>query len=225
MPKIVDHDLRRRELIEASWAVIAAEGLEGVTLRKVAIAAGCTTGRITHYFADREALILASLQTSNRATSKRVSDVIASDLDGYQKLLGIAEQTLPFDAERRIEVKIWLAFWSAATINQPLALENDTRMDEWREALIPIIHEVAPAADAAHEANLLIGLINGLGIQSAVNPTSQNLSMIRQTIVHHLDRLVDQSATLQPSTSPLAANKKGTAHKAGPKSVSNLPNA
>ena len=45
MPKQVDHGARRRQLVEASWAVIAREGLEGATLRKVAAAANCTTAR------------------------------------------------------------------------------------------------------------------------------------------------------------------------------------
>jgi len=212
MPKIVDHDARRRELVEASWAVIAEEGLEGVTMRKVAEAANCTTGRITHYFADREALILASLQTSNRATSKRVSEIIASNLDVYEKLLGMAEQTLPLDEERRIEVKVWLAFWSAATVNKALAKENDARMDEWFAALLPLVKEVAPNADPEHEANLLIGLINGLGIQVAVNPSRKNQAMARKTVERHLTWLIHD-------------HKKGTAQRAAPKSVRDLSNA
>lgn len=194
MPKIVDHDARRQELIEASWRVIATEGLEGVTMRKIATAAGCTTGRLTHYFADREALILAALQASNKATSKRVNDIIASDATAHDKLLRMAEQTLPLDEERRTEVKIWLAFWSTATIDQSLAKENDTRMEEWFSALIPLLKEVSPEADADHEANLLIGLVNGLGIQVAVNPTKKNLAMAHETVKERLRSLVNQSA-------------------------------
>jgi len=190
MPKIVDHETRRRELIEASWKVIAAEGLEGVTMRKIAAEAGCTTGRLTHYFADREALILAALQASNKATSKRVNDIISSDVTAYEKLQRMAEQTLPLDEDRRTEVKIWLAFWSAATIDQSLAKENDARMDEWFSALIPLIKEVAPKADAVHEANLIIGLVNGLGIQVAVNPTKTNLERAQSVVHAHLKQLV-----------------------------------
>lgn len=212
MPKIVDHDARRRELVEASWAVIAEEGLEGLTMRKVAEAANCTTGRITHYFVDREALILASLQTSNLATSKRVSDIITSDLKVYDKLLAMAEQTLPLDEERRIEVKVWLAFWSAATVNETLAKENDARMDEWFVALLPLVEELTPKIDAAHETNLLIGLINGLGIQVAVNPSQKNLTMARDTVKQHLRKLIQD-------------HKKGTALRAAPGSVRDLSNA
>jgi AcrR family transcriptional regulator len=56
MPKVVDHEERRAGFVTASWDVIAEEGLGAATLRRVASAAGVTTGALTHYFFDREAL-------------------------------------------------------------------------------------------------------------------------------------------------------------------------
>ena len=47
MPKVVDHAVRRAELVDAAWRVIAEEGLEAATMRRIAEAAGCTTGRVT----------------------------------------------------------------------------------------------------------------------------------------------------------------------------------
>jgi len=79
--------------------------------------------------------------------------------------------------------------WSAATIDQSLAKENDDRMDEWFSALIPLLKEVAPEADVEHEANLLIGLVNGLGSQLAVNPTKRNLNRAQSVIGIHLKQL------------------------------------
>jgi AcrR family transcriptional regulator len=42
--------------------VIAREGYAGASLRKVAMQAGCTTGAVTYYFADRDAMITAVAQ-------------------------------------------------------------------------------------------------------------------------------------------------------------------
>ena len=53
MPKSVDPTQKRAAFVAASWDVIAAEGLRGATLRRVAAEAGCTTGALTHYFSDR----------------------------------------------------------------------------------------------------------------------------------------------------------------------------
>ena len=36
MPKIVDHELRRQELLAAAWRVIARTGVVGLTTREIA---------------------------------------------------------------------------------------------------------------------------------------------------------------------------------------------
>lgn len=189
MPKIVDHDARRRELIEASWQVIATEGLEGVTMRKIASEAGCTTGRLTHYFADREALILASLRTSYDVTGDRARASVANDTDNKAKLLRFAEEMLPADDERLREWKVWIAFWSAATVDKTLAVENDARHDAWADELADLIKDAAPASKARQEADLLIGLINGVGLHAAVNPTKENLVRARELLQAHIEKL------------------------------------
>lgn len=57
MPRLVDHDVRRRELALAVWGIIAERGIEGVTLRAVAREAGVSVGRVQHYYATREELV------------------------------------------------------------------------------------------------------------------------------------------------------------------------
>ncbi|MEQ9519945.1 MAG: TetR/AcrR family transcriptional regulator [Parvibaculum sp.] len=187
MPKIIDHEQRKRELIEASWAVIAAEGLEGVTMRKIAAAAGCTTGRITHYFADREALILAALYAVNEATSLRIDRILSEkDRPVFDRLIAATHEALPLDATRLLEWKIWIAFWGAATITPALAEENERRQREWLSAITPLIALLNPKADAAYEAERILGLLNGLGLRGAIQPTEQNRGEMITTIERHL---------------------------------------
>lgn len=189
MPKIVDHDARRAELVAASWNVIAREGLEGLTMRKVAAAAGCTTGRITHYFADREALVLAALTGAYDACAARMAAVAASDRDPADKLLGVLEETLPLDDTRLHEWRIWIAFWGAAATDPDLAEENDHRHVLWTRFLEPLIAEIAPACDAAHEARVLSGIVDGLGLLAAVHPTPANRKLARGTVQQAVQRL------------------------------------
>ena len=189
MPKIIDHDTRRRELVEASWNVIAEEGLEGLTMRKIATAANCTTGRITHYFANREALVLASLQSAYDASAVRLNAVIAADFEPVEKLRRAVEETLPLDRQRLREWKVWIAYWTAATTDPTLAQQNDTNHDRWLEAMMPLVHDVAPACDVRHETYLLLGLIDGLGLRAAVNPTAENKKTTHTALKNYLDQL------------------------------------
>ncbi|MFI0742951.1 TetR/AcrR family transcriptional regulator [Streptomyces sp. NPDC021100] len=54
-----DHEARRAELLEAAASVIAREGYANTSLRKVAQRAGCTTGTVTYYFANKDELVAA----------------------------------------------------------------------------------------------------------------------------------------------------------------------
>src|SRR6476469_7697415 len=53
------HGALREELITASLALIAAEGIGAVSLRRVAREAGVSPGAPYHHFADRSALLAA----------------------------------------------------------------------------------------------------------------------------------------------------------------------
>lgn len=50
---------KRAELLKAAASVIAQEGYANTSLRKVAHRAGCTTGAVTYYFANKEELVTA----------------------------------------------------------------------------------------------------------------------------------------------------------------------
>src|SRR5690606_29762340 len=54
-----DRTAKRAELLKAAASVIAQEGYTGASLRKVAQRAGCTTGAVTYYFANKRELVVA----------------------------------------------------------------------------------------------------------------------------------------------------------------------
>jgi AcrR family transcriptional regulator len=54
---IGDREAKSGELIEAARYVIAREGYAGASLRKVAARAGCSTGAVTYYFANKEEMV------------------------------------------------------------------------------------------------------------------------------------------------------------------------
>jgi AcrR family transcriptional regulator len=56
MPKIVDHDQYRKELLTKSFDLFAEKGYATVTMRQIAQALGVSTGTLYHYFPSKEAL-------------------------------------------------------------------------------------------------------------------------------------------------------------------------
>lgn len=56
MPKIVDHDQYRSELLEKSFDLFASKGYGSITMREIAQGIGVSTGTLYHYFPSKQAL-------------------------------------------------------------------------------------------------------------------------------------------------------------------------
>lgn len=56
MPKIVDHDQYRKELLMKSFDLFAQKGYSSTTMRQLAQGLGVSTGTLYHYFPNKEAL-------------------------------------------------------------------------------------------------------------------------------------------------------------------------
>lgn len=193
MPKVVNHEERRAGFVTASWDVIAEEGLSAATLRRVAAAAGVTTGALTHYFNDREALLVEALRTAHFAAGARMLQAAAAADSDRAKLLTVLDEALPLDAARLREWRVWLAFWGEAIGNPRLRRENEERVAEWRdllEALVTSLVEGAASSEAASAE--LLSLIDGLGVRLALAPRAalaRERASARSIIEHAVTRL------------------------------------
>ncbi|MEO0934851.1 MAG: TetR/AcrR family transcriptional regulator, partial [Cyanobacteria bacterium J06641_2] len=58
MPKIVDHEKYRKELLWKSFDLFALKGYGSVTMREIAKELGVSTGTLYHYFPNKEAIFL-----------------------------------------------------------------------------------------------------------------------------------------------------------------------
>ena len=69
MPKIVNWDERRDEILSATWRVIARDGIAKATIRAIAREAHCSPGILAHYFDDKADILGAALLLSHRRVS------------------------------------------------------------------------------------------------------------------------------------------------------------
>ena len=81
MPKIVDHDERRREVLTAARRVIVRDGIDAATTRAIAKEAGYSNGVLAHYFADKDEILLSALRQSHQ----RIRERLARKLDGRDR--------------------------------------------------------------------------------------------------------------------------------------------
>lgn len=73
MPKKVDHDLRRHEIIGSVWRLIADEGIDAVTTRRIAEATGYSNGLPHYYFPGKDSVITEAYRYVVEATDIRAA--------------------------------------------------------------------------------------------------------------------------------------------------------
>ena len=64
MPKIVDHDRYRKELLSGCFTLFAERGYGSITMRQIAKALGVSTGTLYHYFPSKESIFMQLVQDS-----------------------------------------------------------------------------------------------------------------------------------------------------------------
>ncbi len=57
MPKIVDHEAYRKELLEKCLKLFAAKGYSNTTMREIAETTGVSTGKLYHYFPTKQSIL------------------------------------------------------------------------------------------------------------------------------------------------------------------------
>lgn len=99
---------KRELLLRAAREEFAEEGLEGATMRGIALRAGCSTGAIYPLFDSKEAVYAELLQHSLSALDTHVADAVQSAITPEAQVRAGCEAFLGYYLEHRFEVNLGL---------------------------------------------------------------------------------------------------------------------
>ncbi|MDR7281125.1 TetR/AcrR family transcriptional regulator [Catenuloplanes atrovinosus] len=120
MPKLVDHEERRAELLAASWRVVRERGVDRLTTRAIADEAGCSLSVLAHFLGGKDDILVAA-QTAMYERIVARAWRLGGDLKGLAALRAALEAALPFDDERAADAHVNVAFAGAALSHPRLA--------------------------------------------------------------------------------------------------------
>jgi len=189
MPKKVDHQQRRRLIADALMRVAADQGLEAVSLRHVAAAAGVSAGMVQHYFRTKDEMMAFAIAAVRERGQARVAAAVGRLGAGPPPRLlvrTLIAALLPLDQETRDEGRVALAFLAYAAARPATAqtLRDDTtQMIDFLASLIP-----GPPAAAA-----LLALMEGLGLYLLSGQYSAEQAL--NALDAHLDLLFPAAGT------------------------------
>jgi AcrR family transcriptional regulator len=211
VPKVVDHQERRAELARAVWQLAAREGVEALTVRRVAAEAGWSTGALVHYFRDKEELILFAFETTVDRVGRRLRAAAERTDDPLELARALLVEGLPLDAERRAEVRVWFAVLGLALTRPALARAERVAYRAWRGRLAATLREAQerglldPELDCEREAAALIALVDGLAVQATFEPRALPSERLLELVDERLARLRPKSPPPPGPHSPTPA--------------------
>jgi TetR/AcrR family transcriptional repressor of bet genes len=192
MPKVVDAEQRRGELVDLTAQQIARSGLERVTLREVARAGGWSTGIVSHYFSDKRDLLLATFRSRAEHAGRHAQELLSA---GWAPLEAFIDAVLPLDDERLLNWQVWLAFWGSAVGDEELSAAQQARHDSFQRDLVVALDveqqhgRLRTGLDLEHEALRLIMVVDGIALQVVFAPDQWPAEAQRRMVAEHLATL------------------------------------
>ncbi len=210
MPKFVDAALRRQEVVQAVFRIVAADGLERASLREVAEEAGLAVGSVRHYFASSDELLAHSFgvvvdRIVGRLTAadERLGGLLPGTAEHREAVLTLLGEVLPLDEERAVDACVWMAFKNAARLKAFLAPEADRSHRAVAAIIGRLVMDLTDGGEgpeAAHEAGpgqqrlvteaeRLLATLDGLTMHALLQPEWMTARMCRDVLEAHLDGL------------------------------------
>jgi AcrR family transcriptional regulator len=190
MPRKVDHDERRQQVVDIARRLIEKEGVDAATVRRVAEEAGCSTTIVSHYFANKHQLLLLIYRRASEGAKDRVRDVLDRSPGDIEACL---EALLPMDEPRRRDWHVWFAFWGMAIGDTEFAHEHRTYLREVTRILAGVLQHRFGGRNRTHmyrrEGQRLFALVSGIAMQAVFDAQTLPVSRLKSLIATESERL------------------------------------
>ncbi|WP_108250239.1 TetR/AcrR family transcriptional regulator [Planctomonas deserti] len=192
MPKLIDHDERNREIAEASLRVLDRDGLEALSVRRVAEEAGIAPASLRRSFPTQHALREHCLALIQERVARRI---IAQTSSGRAWASDVLAQLLPLDADRRLELVAQTQLGVLALTDpalRPAAVQLTGGVAQVCAAAIDALDsagELGAGRDRVHEARILHAVLDGAALHALWSPGEFPRTQAQALIERHLDGL------------------------------------
>jgi TetR/AcrR family fatty acid metabolism transcriptional regulator len=173
MPKIIDKEEKRGQLLDAAIRVFAQRGVKNTKIADIAIAAGIGKGTVYEYFPSKDDIISASfryfMDHVGEVIGRRMSE-LTDPLDKLMAYFSGWAETLESEFMGYIEVV--LDFWAEGIREEegPLAFNLAEMYEEYRAVVEKLLENCVSSGcirpvDTRIAASVLLGTMDGLLVQ------------------------------------------------------------
>lgn len=209
VPKLVDHEARRAEIVDTTLRIVARDGLAGATTRALAKELGVANGAVGHYFKNQDVLLAATYEEVFARTNARAGRAV-DGRRGLDALLAKLREMLPMDSVTLDEARIVVCFWGRVTTDTRLRARLPEEHHAWthqvRDLLVQAIDDgdLRTATDPMKLAELLVTTVHAMQVRAVTlpeeTPTSVQQELVEQILTPWMRRPVALSSRWLAST-------------------------
>ncbi|RJS61225.1 TetR/AcrR family transcriptional regulator [Bacillus sp. PK3_68] len=192
MPKLVDHDKRKKHIAEATWRVILEQGMEGATVRNIAKEAGLSLGALRHYFSTQNELLIYAMELVKEQAEARINQIVVEDLPPKEMMLKILIELVPITKETMAEMEVWFAF---IAYNRHKEADFNVLHDGIFNGISRMIHYLRESKllkeglDVSIETEKLYALVDGLALHAMLDPNRTSRERLINVLKSHIDSI------------------------------------
>ncbi len=182
MPKIVDHEQYREELIWACYGVFADQGFARCTMKELAKAAGVTPGTLYHYFQDKLQLFQCVVRTIAETDLEEWGRVIARANGVASRLKELGDYIDRNEIYFARQYRIWREVAAHLDKGDSFSQELRTLYARYLQVLGEIFDDQSISTEARSRLIILLAsVVDGLTFHRQVKPDHPTFSEVFTT--------------------------------------------
>jgi AcrR family transcriptional regulator len=193
MPKIVDKDAKKMDILHAAMRVFSQKGVIKTKMIDIAIAAGVGKGTIYEYFRSKEEIFATAFSYFFENMSSSINQALNDEKDPLRQLKLLVDKS--FDAILHGEddfAEIMMDFWAEGVRNKNEDVLQSINLKaiyaEYRNMVKQILENgiasgVFRPIDTHTAASVFIGSFDGIMLQWILDRTAINLPKVTEVLI------------------------------------------
>ncbi|HEX2440106.1 MAG TPA: TetR family transcriptional regulator C-terminal domain-containing protein [Methylomirabilota bacterium] len=199
-PKVGVAPVRREQIVRATVRCLARVGYTRLTMKQVAREAAVSQGILHYYFADKRAMLVATLEVIARDLDRRVAAAQSrTGRDPRARLRALVRACLEVAVGRPEYWIVFVEFWGEMLHDRRLRDLNTEVYARTRRLIARLVAEGVRAGrfravDPARAAAVVLGLIDGLSLQLTFDPEAFSVAEVTRFCDDALGRYLAKEA-------------------------------
>lgn len=203
MPKIIDHEQRRAEIVAVARRLILEGGFDAATMRSIAAAAGFANGALKHYFPGKDSIIEATFDAALADMQKRgalANRAALAAMPPGDALRAWLMSPFPDEPEKIENGRVLLVLWERAAASPALAARYRTFFEDWRQTTRSFLRPVLGLPDGELDlwALEIMSMTVAANVVNLMHPDGRFIDTYRALVDRFVDRCI--AAASPPQT-------------------------